>query len=163
MNEKTKIIEAMIEYFQKDIKRINHFIKVHAYADLICDMKEIEATTKRRIEMAAIVHDIGIKNSEEKYGSSSGHYQQIEGPPEAEKLLEKIGVDKQTIQRICWLVAHHHTYDNIREIDHQILVEADFLVNIHEDAMASSDIEHVKKTIFKTESGIILLEKMFGY
>jgi len=163
MNEKTRIIEAMIEYFQKDMKRINHFIKVHAYASLICDMEEIEESTKRTIEIAAIVHDIGIKNSEEKYGSSSGNYQQIEGPPEAEKLLEKIGIDNQTIQRTCWLVAHHHTYDKIREIDHQILVEADFLVNAHEDAMAASAIEHVKKTIFKTGSGVLLLENMFDF
>ena len=37
------------------------------------------------------------------------------------------------IDRICYLIGHHHTYDNIEGLDYQILVEADFLVNLYED------------------------------
>ncbi len=36
-------------------------------------------------------------------------------------------------ERVQYLIAHHHTYGNIDEMDYQILVEADFLVNIMEE------------------------------
>lgn len=162
MKETTQLIIAMINYFQKDPKRINHFIKVHSYAKLICEMENIDSQTSQIIELVAIVHDIGIKNSEEKYGSSSGKYQQIEGPPEAEKMLNEIGVDHDIVNRICWLIAHHHTYDDIVDIDHQVLVEADFLVNGYEESMTASAINSIKNKIFKTESGKLLLKTMLS-
>jgi len=93
--------------------------------------------------------------------SSSGTYQQIEGPSEAKKLLEALEIDVYTIKRCCWLIAHHHTYSNIHELDHQILVEADFLVNIHEDGMTSTTIKGIKDKIFRTQTGIKLLETIF--
>jgi hypothetical protein len=52
-------------------------------------------------------------------------------------LLEGLGIEAAYIDRVCWLIAHHHTYTNIKEIDYQILVEADFLVNFYEDDMSS--------------------------
>lgn len=162
MKETTQLITAMINYFQKDPKRINHFIKVHSYAKLICEMENIDSQTSQIIELVAIVHDIGIKNSEEKYGSSSGKYQQIEGPPEAEKMLNEIGIDHDIVNRICWLIAHHHTYDDIVDIDHQVLVEADFLVNGYEESMTASAINSIKNKIFKTESGKLLLKTILS-
>ena len=52
------------------------------------------------LETAAYVHDIGIKISEEKYNSSAGKYQEIEGPPIAEEMLTKLGYDKHVIERV---------------------------------------------------------------
>lgn len=66
------------------------------------------------------------------------------------------------IERICWLVGHHHTYDSIIEIDYQILVEADFLVNIYEDNLPADAICKVREKIFKTSAGRALLDTMFG-
>ena len=40
------------------------------------------------------------------------------------------------------LLSINHTYNNIDEIDYQILVEADFLVNIMEDGDVQSNTEH---------------------
>ena len=57
------------------------------------------------------------------------------------------------IERICWLVGHHHTYDSITGIDYQILVEADFLVNIYEDNLPVDAICKVREKIFKTSAG----------
>ena len=61
---------------------------------------------------------------------------QKEGPAIAEKLLGELGFEQDVSNRIQYLIAHHHTYDNINEIDYQILVEADFLVNIMEDGLS---------------------------
>ncbi len=161
MTENTRIISSMIDYYKKDPRRINHFMKVFGYASLICEMEALDHATRRIVEVTAIVHDIGIKNSEAKYGNASGHYQQIEGPPVARELLGELGIEDEVIERCCWLIAHHHTYKDIKDMDYQILVEADFLVNAYEDQMSEVSLVSVRDKIFRTKSGIELLEKLF--
>jgi hypothetical protein len=97
----------------------------------------------------------------EKYNSSAGHYQQIEGPVVARKILSESGFGTKLIERICFLVANHHTYDNIDGIDYQILIEADFLVNIFEDELSKEKIILIKEKYFKTTSGKNLLDKLY--
>lgn len=151
----------MTDYFKGDKKRINHFIKVHSYAKCIGELERISKDELFILEIASIVHDIGIKNSELKYNSSAGKYQEIEGVPEAKKLLQSLNFDTSIIDRVCYLVGHHHTYDNIQGLDYQILVEADFLVNLFEDNNSIESIKNVKSKIFKTKTGILLLENIF--
>ncbi len=151
----------MIKYYAGDIKRINHFIKVHGYAEAIGFAEGLDEKTRFILETAAYVHDIGIKISEEKYNSSSGHYQEIEGPPAAEKMLKSLGYDDEIIERVSYLVGHHHTYSDIDGIDYQILVEADFLVNIDEDGMDFDAVESIRKKIFKTRTGKEILDDLY--
>lgn len=158
MNE---LVIEMIRYYAGDIKRINHFIKVHGYAKAIGEAECLDEKTMLILETAAYVHDIGIKVSEEKYNSSAGHYQEIEGPSIAEKMLKNLGFNSEIIERVLYLVAHHHTYSNIDGIDYQILVEADFLVNIDEDCMSKDTAITVKDKIFKTKSGTEILENLY--
>lgn len=158
---KTEIVRAMIKYFQGDPRRVNHFMKVYGFAQLIAEGEKVDQATKDLIETSAIVHDIGIKVSEIKYKSASGKYQELEGPLEARKLLEGLKVEDAVIERTCWLIGHHHTYNAIEDIDHQILVEADFLVNIYEDQMSKESIKSVKDKIFRTQTGKDLLEDLF--
>ena len=47
-------------------------------------------------------------------------------------------------------------------MDYQILVEADFLVNIHEGKMGKDIIQSVRENIFKTKSGMEILDLMFN-
>ena len=151
MNLIGQIINAMIAYYAGDVRRINHFLKVYGFAKAIGEMEGLDESTQEIIEIAALTHDIGIKNSEKKYNSSAGNYQQIEGPPEAKKLLAELGIELGVIDRVCWLIAHHHTYTDIQGIDYQILVEADFLVNAYEDDMSHESIKNVCRKIQKLE------------
>lgn len=89
------------------------------------------------LETAAVLHDIGIKISEEKYQSSAGKYQELEGPPVAAVILKKLEFPAPVTERVAYLIGHHHTYDKIEGMDYQILVEADFLVNINEDGLTA--------------------------
>ena len=59
-------------------------------------------------------------------------------------------------------MGHHHTYDNIDGIDYQILVEADFLVNLHERQTPKEGVVTTLDRIFKTRTGIQLCETLFG-
>lgn len=161
MRNAGRIIDAMITYFDGDVKRINHFLKVYAYAKAIGELEGLNEGTQEILETAAITHDIGIKNSEIKYNNSNGHYQQLEGPPEARELLNKLEIDDEIIDRVCWLIAHHHTYTDVKSMDYQILLEADFLVNAFEDALGHDAIRAFRDKIFRTKSGTALLNSIY--
>lgn len=157
----SEIVSAMIKYFGNDVRRINHLLKVLAFAKTIGEGESIDPRTLEILEAAAAVHDIGIKIAEQKYNSSSGEYQQIEGPPEARKLLEGLGCDAELIDRVCYLVSKHHTYDGVDGIDYRILLEADFLVNAFEDNLPSSAVHSAYDKIFKTNTGKNILKVMY--
>lgn len=162
----TKLIQklalAMISYDNGDPKRIQHSTKVHAYASLIGAEEGLDEETQFILESAALVHDIGIRASEKKYGHQNGKLQEQEGPAVAKELLTRIGgYTEQQMDRICWLIAHHHTYHVCDDPDYQILIEADFLVNLYEDKESLQEVLAVKKNIFKTQSGLKILDDMF--
>ena len=161
MEQIANVTRAMVDYFAGDIRRINHLLKVYGLAKTIGELEGLPAETQTVLEIASLTHDIGIKVSEIKYRSAAGHYQQIEGPAEARTLLTPLGIGAQAVERVCWLIAHHHTYDDIQGADYQILVEADFLVNIHEDGMSREAAEAVEKRIFRTAAGTALLRSLY--
>lgn len=146
-------MSAMMDYDRGDPKRIHHFMKVYEFARTIGKMEGLDEKTQFILESAAIVHDIGIHVSEQKYGNCGGKYQELEGPPEAEKLLRSIGWPEDVIDRVAYLVGHHHTYRGIDGMDYQLLVEADFLVNLYEDGVSESGQKSAYEKIFRTESG----------
>ena len=65
------------------------------------------------------------------------------------------------VDRICYLIGHHHTYTNVEGLDYQILIEADFLVNLYEDEEDSRTIRKVYDRIFKTKTGKEIFRQMF--
>lgn len=150
------------EFFCGDGKRIQHFIKVYAYSAMIGRLEGLDEKTQDILEAAAVVHDIGIKPAEEKYGYQNGELQEKLGPAEAKVLLKAAGYDDSQIERIAYLVGHHHTYTNIDGIDYQILVEADFLVNLQEEGSSVKSIRNAYENIFKTESGKKQCRDIFG-
>lgn len=152
----------MIEYYAGDPMRIQHFIKVYEFSKLIGEEEGLDADTQLILEAAALVHDIGIKPAEEKFGSSNGKLQEQEGPAVAEAMLAELGFEEKVISRVSFLVGHHHTYSNIDGIDYQILVEADFLVNIFEDGLSKDAMESALAKIFKTETGKKICKTMFA-
>lgn len=152
----------MIEFNNGDAKRIQHFIKVHRFAHLIAVGEGVDAHTQFIIECAALVHDIGIRPAEEKYGKCDGKLQEQEGPAYARPMLEALGLIDTDIERICFLVGHHHTYNQIEGIDYQILVEADFLVNFYEDHLKDDAIQSAVSHIFKTNTGKKLCALLYG-
>lgn len=153
----------MIAYYDGDPKRIQHFTKVHSYARLIGIGEELDDASLFILEAAAYTHDIGIRVAEEKYGRCDGKLQEQEGPIIAQKMLSQLGFENYIVERICFLIGHHHTYDNIDGLDYQILVEADFLVNLYEDDAGNRAIDKAYKRIFKTETGKKVFRLMFGY
>jgi len=160
--QNAKLFAAMIHYDKGDALRIQHLVKVYGYASAIGRLESLDEDTQCILEAAAILHDIGIHLSVEKYGSSAGKYQELEGPPEAESLMRQVGgYTEEQIERVEYLVGHHHTYTNIDGIDYQILVEADFLVNLDENASECDAAQSVYDKLFKTQAGKQMLTDIF--
>jgi uncharacterized protein len=82
-----EVLLNMIEYFGKDVRRINHALKVYGFASTICRGEKLTQREIDLTEMASILHDIGIPEAERKYYSSSGKYQEMEGPAVARIIL----------------------------------------------------------------------------
>lgn len=156
------LINEMIKYYSGDPKRIQHFLKVYSFAALIADGEGLDEETYFVLTTAAVVHDIGIKACEEKYGRCCGPLQELEGPPIAEEMLKRLGYEERVVERVKYLIAHHHTYKNVDGADYRILIEADCLVNLFEDGKDSSAALAARDRIFRTPTGIKILNAMFA-
>lgn len=157
-----QLTAAMVAYDRGDARRIHHFLKVHALAACIGRLEGLDTQTQFVLEAAAILHDIGIHLAERLHHSSAGHWQEELGPPEAVALLSRLGgYTPAQVDRIAFLIGHHHTYTDIDGPDYQILVEADFLVNLHEDGASLEAVRQSGERIFRTTTGRKLLSDMY--
>lgn len=156
-----KLTELAIAYDAGDPRRVQHFMKVYAFCRIIGQREGLDAQTQNTLEAAAILHDIGIHEAEHKHASSAGKWQEVEGPAVAAPLLEQVGTDPATCERILWLIAHHHTYAASEDIDFRILLEADFLVNAYEDALPPNACQTAGDKVFRTRTGQTLLQHLF--
>jgi uncharacterized protein len=163
MSEKlvSKIMQKMIAYSDGNLHDIAHFIKVHSFARTIGILEGLGDSDQQTLEIAAILHDIACPLCREKYGNTNGKYQEKEGGPLTQNFLKDFDLPDKVKTRIIFLVSHHHTYTDVEGLDYQILLEADFLVNADESAMSTEAIENAREKIFKTKSGIDLLEKIY--
>lgn len=162
MNERLKnLYLAMWQWDAGDPQLIQHFAKVHSFARLIGAGEGLDEETMFLLETEALLHDIGIIPARKAFGSGSGKFQEKVSDPLVREMLSSLGFDPAVVERAAFVVSHHHTYTDIDGIDYQILVEADFLVNLFEEDEPRSAVETVAQKIFKTETGKKLLEAMF--
>ncbi|MCX7726067.1 MAG: HD domain-containing protein [Chitinispirillaceae bacterium] len=148
-------------FFGNDLKRINHSLKVYSFANIIADGEKVSEKDIKIISMAAILHDIGIKEAERKYNSSAAEFQELEGPLIARGILHNLHIEDNIVERVCFIVAHHHTYIKIDNIDFQIVVEADFLVNFSEENINRDSINKIKEKFFSTNTAKELVNKIY--
>lgn len=153
------LLLKLMEVNENDPQRINHGFKVYCIAKLLAYMEDLDEATTKIIEASALLHDIGIRYSEENFADSSGKFQEKHGPIIARPILTTLTDDEAFIDRVIYIIANHHTYDNIDGIDYQVLIEADFIVNVEEGNITLQAFNNAKKKFFKTSSSIILARK----
>ena len=156
-----QLYDAMVAYEKDCPKRIQHFVKVHSFARHIGLAEGMDPHALMVLEAAALVHDIGIRPALQKYGSSAGPLQEREGMGVARELLTRIGFAAEDVERVVYLVGHHHTYHDIDGTDYQILVEADYLANATENGYSKENAANFMGKIMKTESGKRILKAVF--
>lgn len=157
-----EIIQKMTEYSQGNLHDISHFMLVWAYAKAIGEAEGLDEERQFILETAAIIHDIACPLCREKYGSTNGKMQEKEGVLLAEEFLKDTDLPKSQIDRIVYLVGHHHTFTGVEGSDYQILLEADYIVNAAESAYPAESVQTAAEKIFKTASGLELLKTIYN-
>jgi len=143
-----KLIAEVKKLFGDDRKRIEHALSVLDFASQI---QADQGGDPVVVKAAALLHGIAIVESERKYGSSEGKYQQIEAPAVARKILRGQAVDEEVIERVCEIIAHHHT-GGVDSAEFRCVWDADQLANAKErpgranDKDAGARLDAVLKT-----------------
>jgi len=157
------LVIEMESVFAETTGMITHTMTVHGYA---VEIHGEEGGDPFVIRASALLHDIGIPEARKVHGSSSGQYQEIEGPPIARVILGKLQAPPAKIDHICGIVANHHSDTDpeiVNTIEFKILWDADWLVNFprrHQEA-TPQEKEAAIEEIFKTKKGKLLARQMF--
>lgn len=151
---------AMESYFGEDSRRIEHARRVTGFAEELLKSEQGDPET---VIAAAVFHDIGIKNAEAKYGSSIGKYQEIEGPPVAREILERLGIDPRRTDEVCRIIAHHHSPGKVNTTNFKILYDADWLVNLRDEHQIEDrdKLSAIIGRVFLTRAGQALARKTY--
>lgn len=156
-----QILERMIALSDGNIHDIDHLIRVWTYARTIGALERLSAQTQFLLECAAITHDIACPLCREKYGNTNGKHQETEGAAMVRDFLADFALSDAQIDRVAFLVGHHHTLSGIDAPDWQILIEADYIANASENGYTKENIRHFLDTTAQTDTGIRLLRAIF--
>ena len=156
-----EIMKKMIDFSDSNIHDIDHFIRVWTYAKTIGELESLDAETQYILEVAAITHDSACPLCREKYGSTNGKHQETEGAPMVRDFLQDTGLTDAQIDRVAFLVGHHHTFTDVCGKDYQILLEADYIANASENGYERRSVENLIHKIMQTESGKALAKAVF--
>ena len=157
----TQAAEKIIHFYRGNVREIDHTLKVWALARTIGGEEGLLPAEQEELELAALIHDIACPLCREKYGNTNGKRQEEEGGPLVRSFLADAGLSAEQVDRVAYLVSHHHTYTDIDGIDYQILIEADYIVNASESGYSPENRKNFLEKHMKTESGKRLLRSTF--
>jgi HD superfamily phosphodiesterase len=129
---RTQLTQVLTEYFGADEKRVDHALRVLHHADRI--MGDYPHCDPDILIASALLHDVGIKVSEEKHGYNNGKTQEEYGPPVAEDLLSSIAFPADKIKTVKEIIGNHHSPSRYDYPELVVLKEADLIVNRDEEA-----------------------------
>ena len=121
------VIAEMRAVFGPDARRIEHALGVLEAAETL--MAQLGGDPQV-VLAAGVLHDIGITTAERVHGSSAAKFQELEGPPIARAILEKLRVDPARVDHICDIIANHHSAQGRDTIEFRILWDADMIINL---------------------------------
>ncbi len=157
----SRLAQKIIAVSEGNLHDINHLLKVYSYARTIGVAEGLPADTETILEAAALLHDIACPLCRIKYGNTDGTHQEQEGGPMAQDFLQDSGLSPEAIDRVVWLVSHHHTPSAGEDPDFRILLEADYLVNADESSYPRAAIETARDHLFRTATGRALLSAIY--
>ena len=128
---KAKTIKLLTDFFETDFRRINHAISVLEETEKILVKTNIDYDEDIAI-VCALLHDVGIKQSEKELGYNNGKTQEQFGPAAAGILLEKIDFPEEKIIKVKEIIGNHHSKSRYDYIELEILKQADRIVNNNE-------------------------------
>lgn len=156
-----QIMQKMIAFSDGNIHDIDHLIRVWSYARTIGELEHLAEETQYILEVTAIIHDIACPLCRAKYGNTNGKHQEEEGAKLAKAFLSDTGMTEGQIERVAYLVGHHHTCTGIDGMDWQILIEADYIANATENSYSEQNVRNFIQEVMKTDSAKGLAHAVF--
>jgi uncharacterized protein len=161
-----KAVSKMVTFYEREsqvvVHDVNHFMKVWGFARTIGILEGLDPVAQETLELAAVAHDIACPLCRRKYGQADGRHQELEGEELTRQFYEEFHLPEEQLERICYIVAHHHSFSGVQGLDYQIMLEADFLVNAGESEVSLDGILNFREKVFRTGTGIRLLNQMYG-
>lgn len=154
---KQELCRALENYFGADARRVRHAKRTAEYAELILPGEA--GADPGVVIAAALLHDIGIRNAEAKYGSADPAQQEAEGPPAARGILEALGCPEDFIREVCDIIGHHHHPRAEETANFKVLYAADRLVNLEEEQPGAAAAPPVSQTVELRKTGDAAPEK----
>lgn len=124
---RAQLVRVLTDYFGTDDRRIEHALRVLHHADRL--MSDYPHCDPDIVIASALLHDVGIKVSEEELGYNNGKTQEKYGPPAVEELLLTIGFPAAKIETVKHIIGHHHSPAQDDPSELVLLKEADKIVN----------------------------------
>ena len=158
-----RLTQAMEAVFAENQGMIKHTMTVHDYA---MQIQRSEGGDALIVRAGALLHDIGIPKAREVHGSSAGKYQEIEGPPIARRIMAKLNMEAEQIDRVCRIIANHHSAadpETVATTEFKAVWDADWLVNFpgrYRDRSNDEKRELIEQ-ILKTVEGKALAQRKF--
>lgn len=159
LNNEPKLLKDVLLYENGHLRRTRHILMVHSLVKTIGSEEGLTLEQQQIVQSAAILHDIAIKRCKRKYNDASIEKQQLECIPIARKFLSACSYVPSYTEQILELIYHHHDYSVPRGIEHQVLIEADLIVNCLEHRSHKEKAEEVAKH-FRTKTGRELLGRL---
>lgn len=128
---RARLTRELIHFFGTDDRRINHALSVLAHTDRL--MGNYPGCDPDIVVAAALLHDVGIKISEERHGYNNGKTQEEYGPAIAEELLRHIDFPADKTVIVTNIIGNHHSPSRYDYPELALLKEADLIVNRAED------------------------------
>lgn len=158
---KDRVAVEMKRYFGTDFKRIGHAAMVARFAEQIGKKEKANLAV---VLCAAFLHDIGIKNAEEKYNALAAKFLEQEGPPVARALMEKLKAKSELVDEVCEIISRHHHPQTDETLNFKVVYDADMLANMVEcnGRQQVEEPEFIAKLdrLFLTKSGRTLAQEV---
>lgn len=123
-----KITRLLIQFFENDDRRVQHALAVWKYAETIASKFEGDYDYDVLVA-SALLHDVGIKESERLHGYNNGKTQEQYGPAIADDLLKSIDFPENKRKKVSEIIGNHHSPSKYDYPELEILKQADRIVN----------------------------------
>jgi len=156
-----QVLSEMTRILKHDRAQVEHAMKVYVYASIIGDLEGLQGDQLRALRAAAILNDIVLPECLDREGEWNGELQRRYGEPMVREVLARLGYDRYADQ-VAYLVGRsHHFLEEMHEnLGLQILIEANFLVNLS-DGTCTEKPEDVYNRYFATATGRAMMKDLF--
>lgn len=134
---RARLVRILVDFFGADDRRIEHALRVLYHAERL--MPDHPGCDPEIVVASALLHDVGIRVSEEKLGFNTGKTQEEFGPPVAAAQLASIGFPPAKTAIVRDIIGNHHSASRFDYPELALLKEADRIVNSQEGLSSRAD------------------------